>query len=189
MTLYWCCSIHTITASSREQLECCLVHDHFLFLFIFWSHHSRVHLTPGDYTVRFCCRNFVDVGQIHSDHPSSQLVHLEITKCSWRSLRRWTIINYCSFRWSFVITRWSLVPLHVESQMIWSWKTPFTMAAFERFHPGMFSMMSRKLIWSSEPPLAAFPWTPVGFFACKKWTKYEHFRIVGHTNIAAYLTE
>lgn len=59
-----------------------------------------------------------------------------------------------------------LVPLHVKWQVIWSWKAPVTVRAFEGLCSSMFSVVSCKFIWTSKTPCTALPGTFVRFLSC-----------------------
>lgn len=64
------------------------------------------------------------------------------------------------------VTQTNSVPLHVKWQVIWPWKAPVTVRAFEWLCTRMFSVVSCKFIWASKPPWTAFPGAFVRFFSC-----------------------
>ena len=57
--------------------------------------------------------------------------------------------------------------LHMQSKVVWTRKTAFTMTALKGFDPCMLPMMSGQLVRPSKSPFATFPGTTVGFFTCK----------------------
>ena len=56
--------------------------------------------------------------------------------------------------------------LHMQSKVVWTRKTAFTMTALKGFDPCMLPVMPGQLVRPSKSPFATFPGTAVGFFTC-----------------------
>jgi hypothetical protein len=64
--------------------------------------------------------------------------------------------------------RVSLVPLHVEREVVRAGEAALAVHALERLDPRVLPVVAGQLVRPGEPPLAAFPRAAIRLFTCKK---------------------